>query len=198
MHIDVPAPASTLPVFSVDDAGWVARARRVPSPNRDDRPPGLPISLVVIHAISLPSGQFGGPDILRLFTNQLDAQARPEYASLRELRVSAHFLIRRNGELIQCVSCVQRAWHAGVSQWRGRRHCNAWSIGIELEGTDVTPFTPEQYQTLCALLRGLGQRYPLRDVAGHVHIAPERKTDPGPHFDWALLARTFPGLRVPY
>lgn len=197
MNIVVPEFANTLPAFTVGAGGRVARAQWVPSPHCDARPAGMPISLVVIHAISLPPGEFGGPHVLRLFSHQLDATVRPEYAALQGLQVSAHFFIRRRGELIQCVSCDQRAWHAGVSQWRGRTQCNAWSLGIELEGTDQVPFTAEQYQTLEALLRGLCQRYPLREVVGHEHIAPQRKTDPGPYFDWGFLARCFPWLRTP-
>ena len=189
--------ADLLPAFAVGAGGWVPRAQWVPSPHCDARPVGQPISLVVIHAISLPPGVFGGPDVLRLFSHQLDATVRPEYETLQGLQVSAHFFIRRRGELIQCVSCDQRAWHAGVSQWRGRSQCNAWSLGIELEGTDRVPFTLEQYQTLEALLRGLAQRYPLREVVGHEHIAPGRKTDPGPCFQWGFLLRRFPEWHFP-
>ncbi len=126
--------------FPVDALGIVRRARQIHSPNCDERPPRTPITLLVVHNISLPPGQFGGEDIIRLFTNRLDPEAHPAYASLRNLEVSSHFLIRRTGELIQFVPCLQRAWHAGVSRWRGREHCNAFSIGIELEGCDTQPF----------------------------------------------------------
>ncbi|GAB4121311.1 MAG: 1,6-anhydro-N-acetylmuramyl-L-alanine amidase AmpD [Sideroxydans sp.] len=157
----------------------------MPSPNFDRRPPGTPVSLLVIHSISLPPDQFGGPDVCRLFTNTLDCSAHPYYAQLQGLRVSAHFLIRRDGQIIQFVSCRQRAWHAGVSQWQGRERCNDFSIGIELEGCDSVPFETVQYRELIRLTRLLRRHYPLRDIAGHADIAPGRKTDPGQYFDWA-------------
>lgn len=150
---------------------------------------GTAISLVVIHGISLPPGQFGGDDVERLFTNTLDAAAHPAYASIAGLKVSAHFLIRRDGELVQFVSCHDRAWHAGVSSWQGRERCNEFSIGIELEGTDTVAYTPAQYRQLAALLPALRARYPLVAAVGHSDIAPGRKTDPGRAFDWARLAR---------
>lgn len=173
--------------FPVDAAGRVRRARQIPSPNCDERPPRTPISLLVIHNISLPPNQFGGDDIIRLFTNTLDPDSHPSYQGLRELQVSAHFLIRRDGELIQFVPCLQRAWHAGESNWRGRPHCNAFSIGIELEGCDTQPFEAAQYEVLVALANSLCDVYPITAITGHSNIAPGRKTDPGSCFDWALV-----------
>lgn len=168
-----------------DEAGWLAGARRVPSPNADARPPGTEVTLVVIHGISLPPGRFGGDAILDLFTNRLDPGLHPAFASIASLRVSSHFLIRRDGTLVQFVPCAMRAWHAGASQWEGRERCNDFSIGIELEGTDLVPYTSRQYRRLASLVRRLGKRWPVRDIAGHSDIAPGRKTDPGPAFDWA-------------
>lgn len=170
-----------------DDHGWLPLARRLPSPNCDARPAGAAIELLVIHAISLPPDEFGGPGIIDLFTNRLDPAEHPYYRSICDLRVSAHFLIRRAGELIQFVSCDQRAWHAGASSWRGRSACNDFSVGIELEGCDTTPFSSMQYQTLATLVNELRARFPIADIVGHSDIAPGRKTDPGPHFDWKRL-----------
>jgi AmpD protein len=168
----------------VDAAGWVDAARPLPSPNCDERPPGAAISLLVIHNISLPPGEFGGDGVLRLFANELDCTAHPYYASLAGLRVSAHFYIRRGGELLQFVPCSRRAWHAGESQWCGRKRCNDFSIGVELEGADDIPYAEAQYRVLARLTRALRSAYPIADVAGHCDIAPGRKTDPGPSFDW--------------
>ncbi len=164
--------------------GRVDAARYVASPNCDERPPGAAITLLVIHNISLPPGEFGGEDIARLFTNELDIAAHPYYRSLAGLRVSAHFLIRRTGELLQFVPCTKRAWHAGASSWCGRSGCNDFSIGIELEGADDVPYTDAQYRVLAELARALRSAYPITDIAGHCDIAPTRKTDPGPSFDW--------------
>jgi N-acetyl-anhydromuramoyl-L-alanine amidase len=172
---------------AVDETGWLSGARHIPSPNCDERPPGEPIRLVVIHAISLPPGEFGGPEIIALFTNCLDPEAHPYFREIQGLRVSSHFLVRRDGELIQFVSCVQRAWHAGVSNWMGRDRCNDFSIGIELEGCDQLAFEDAQYQALNRLLTVLRHRYPIEALAGHSEIAPGRKTDPGPRFDWHRL-----------
>lgn len=172
------------PDYTLDADGWSAGARRLPSPNFDLRPPGTAIDLLVIHNISLPPGQFGGPYIASLFTNALDHGAHPYFEQLRPLRVSAHFLILRTGELMQFVSADARAWHAGVSQFDGRERCNDFSIGIELEGSDFVPFEPAQYHCLAALTHALLRRYPLVSVVGHEHVAPGRKTDPGPYFDW--------------
>ncbi len=179
--------------LDLDAAGWVWPARHVPSPNADQRPAGTGPALLVIHNISLPPGQFGGPGVEQLFTNTLDATADPYYAGIAHLRVSAHFFIRRDGELVQCVPVTARAWHAGVSCWRGRERCNDHSIGVELEGTDTLPFTTAQYAQLAQLVRVLRQHYPdLREAAGHSDIAPGRKTDPGAGFDWPQLAQWIP------
>lgn len=167
--------------------GWFACARHLPSPNFDERPDGEVPSLIVVHAISLPPDQFGGQGVEQLFTNTLDPDEHPYYATICHLRVSAHFFIRRDGELIQFVSTDARAWHAGVSSWDGRERCNDFSIGIELEGCDSLPFAPEQYRRLARLLEILQANYPIRAVVGHADIAPGRKTDPGPCFDWACL-----------
>lgn len=164
--------------------GWLSGVRRIASANYDQRPPATKIDLLVIHNISLPPGQFGGPGIVKFFTNQLDIDAHTYYQQLKGVKVSAHFLIRRNGEIVQFVSCRQRAWHAGVSSWQGRTRCNDFSIGIELEGSDFVPYTDPQYAALARLTRRLQRSYPIRSIAGHSDIAPVRKTDPGPYFDW--------------
>lgn len=169
----------------IDAAGRVSGMRHINSPNHDRRSPGMAIELLVIHGISLPPGEFGGDAVERLFTNTLDTGTHPYYAQLKGLRVSAHFLIRRGGEIIQFVPCGRRAWHAGVSSWRGRERCNDFSVGIELEGSDEAAFTERQYRSLARLTRRLRRVYPIRDIVGHADIAPGRKTDPGPHFDWA-------------
>lgn len=169
---------------------WVQEARHVPSPNYNERPDGAVVDLIVVHNISLPPGQFGGPYIDDFFQNQLSIEADPFFAEIKDLQVSAHFLIRRDGALHQYVGCDKRAWHAGASSWCGREQCNDFSIGIELEGTDTTPFTTAQYQQLAALIQLLRQEYPSIQadrIVGHEDIAPGRKTDPGPCFDWALL-----------
>ena len=158
--------------------------RIVDSPNHDERPPGTEISLAVLHSISLPPGKYGGDGIECLFTNRLDPEAHPYFRQIHGVRVSAHFLVRRGGDLVRFVSPERRAWHAGPSSWRGRSRCNDFSIGIELEGCDTAAFEDAQYHSLAGLLRMLCTRYPIRDIAGHSDIAPERKTDPGPQFDW--------------
>ncbi len=178
-----------------DRAGWLDGVRRVPSPNCDTRPAGVAIELLVIHSITLPPGQFGGDEILQLFTNTLDCSLDERLAGLEALRVSAHFLIRRDGELIQFVPCVTRAWHAGLSSFEGRERCNDFSIGIELEGTDTEPFTERQYKILADLGQALVKAYPLIAVAAHSEIAPGRKTDPGPQFDWSRVSTALPCLR---
>jgi AmpD protein len=167
--------------------GWTTLARPVPSPNFGERPAGAGVSLVVLHSISLPPGDYGGDEVERLFTNRLDCDRHPYFAGLRGLKVSAHFFLRRDGELLQFVSCDQRAWHAGASQWRGRDNCNDYSIGIELEGLEGERFEVAQYERLATLLRALQARYGAFEVAGHEHVAPGRKRDPGPGFDWAGL-----------
>ncbi|KAB2969617.1 N-acetylmuramoyl-L-alanine amidase [Zoogloea sp.] len=159
------------------------------SPNADSRSADERITLVVIHAISLPPDRFGGPGVEQLFTNTLDPSEHPYYAAIHHLRVSAHFFIRRDGERIDFVSPDLRAWHAGVSQWKGRERCNDFSIGIELEGCDTLPFEPAQYLSLAALLDEICVRFPVTDVVGHSDIAPGRKTDPGPYFDWHRLGQ---------
>ncbi|WP_088282383.1 1,6-anhydro-N-acetylmuramyl-L-alanine amidase AmpD [Ideonella sp. A 288] len=169
--------------------GWWRGARIIESPNHGPRPDGLPIELVVLHSISLPPGQFGGDAVEQLFTNRLDPSAHPSFEPLRGLAVSAHFFVRRDGEVLQFVSCDRRAWHAGVSCWQGRDNCNDWSIGIELEGLEGDVFEQPQYLALATLMRALRRRYPITLVAGHEHVAPVRKRDPGPGFDWSLLQR---------
>ncbi len=172
------------PNFGLDAAGWCRAAAHLPSPNCDARPEGLAIDLLVVHNISLPAGQFGTPYIYDLFQNRLDTSADASFAELESLRVSSHFLIARDGRPTQFVSTLERAWHAGLSAHEGRERCNDFSIGIELEGSDDTPFEAAQYRTLVKLTEALAAAHPLRWVAGHQHIAPGRKTDPGPHFDW--------------
>jgi AmpD protein len=167
--------------------GWWQGARTCPSPNFGPRPEGMEIDLVVLHSISLPPGEYGGDAIEQLFLNCLDWDAHPYYQQIRGLQVSAHFVVRRSGETVQYVSCDARAWHAGRSQWRGRDNCNDYSIGIELEGLEGETFEPAQYAALVPLLRAIRARYPVREVVGHEHVAPGRKIDPGPGFDWAAL-----------
>ena len=167
--------------------GWWRGATRVRSPNAGPRPAGTEVTLAIVHSISLPPGHYGGDAIERLFTNRLDWDAHPYYQGLRGLRVSSHFLVRRGGELLQFVSARERAWHAGASAWRGRPDCNDYSLGIELEGLEGERFEPAQYATLARLLRAAARQYPLREVAGHEHVAPGRKQDPGPGFDWDRL-----------
>jgi AmpD protein len=161
--------------------------RIVESPNCDERPPDTDITLVVLHSISLPPGEYGGDSIERLFTNRLDPSAHPYFREIVELKVSSHFLIRRDGEAVQFVPVERRAWHAGASSWRGRNRCNDFSLGIELEGADDDFFTDAQYASLTSLLKQLRTKLPLRDVAAHSDVAPGRKTDPGAHFDWARV-----------
>ena len=176
-------------MITLDAQGHAAPARQIASPNWDERPDDCAIELVVIHNISLPPGEFGGDGVIELFGNRLDPAAHPYYREIHQLRVSAHFFIRRDGELIQFVPCAKSAWHAGVSEWQGRARCNDFSIGIELEGTDDLPFEPAQYAALNQLLQALYQAYPVRAVTGHSDIAPDRKTDPGPCFNWQQVIR---------
>ncbi len=173
----------------LDSEGWLTGPRRVLSPNCDERPAGQLVRLIVVHAISLPPGEFGGDGIERLFTNTLDSEAHPYYREIQFLRVSAHFLIRRDGEVVQFVPCRWRAWHAGSSSWRGAECCNDFSIGIEMEGDAELPFEAPQYPALARLIHTLRQHYPIEDIVGHADIAPGRKADPGPRFDWAHLHR---------
>lgn len=184
-HPGMSIRGNALPLrYGLEGHGWCRQATRVQSPNCDARPEGTQIDLLVLHNISLPAGQFGGPYIEKLFTNRLIADEHPSFGEIAALKVSAHFLIRRDGELIQFVACDHRAWHAGVSSFAQRERCNDFSIGVELEGTDDQPFDDAQYQVLARLTRALRRHYPLRFVAGHRDIAPQRKTDPGPCFDW--------------
>lgn len=173
--------------LTLDRHGWLQpqrKVRRARSPNQDARPTGNEPSLLVIHNISLPPGVFGGTEVADLFLNRLDVSTHPWLARLRDLRVSAHFFVRRDGGVMQFVASSQRAWHAGVSTFEGRERCNDFSIGIELEGTDTVPYTDAQYHTLVELTAVLRVRHALKAVRGHEHIAPGRKTDPGPSFDW--------------
>ncbi len=181
---------------NVDAEGWLAGARHRASPHCDERPADARITLVVVHGVSLPPGEFGGPWVEDFFTGRLDYRAHDYFASIRELRVAPHLLIRRDGEVVQFVSFVRRAWHAGRSSWRGREACNDYSIGIELEGSDTVPYTDAQYAALEAVLPVLAAAYPgLREdgVTGHADVAPTRKSDPGPAFDWARLGECLRG-----
>ena len=178
---------TTIPDHWHFEDGWLGGVRHVASANCNPRPAGTCPELIVVHGISLPPGQFGSGDIEALFTNKLDPTAHPYFAEVAHLEVSAHFLIRRTGEVVQFVSTDERAWHAGVSSWCGREHCNDFSIGIELEGTDDAPYEDPQYEALAALITVLRNHYPsIRSdaIVGHSDIAPGRKTDPGPAFDW--------------
>lgn len=179
-------------VFEIDATGLLHGAEYIASPNCDERPAGEAISLIVIHAISLPPGEFGGDGIECLFTNSLDPAGHPYYQGIWQLQVSAHFLVRRDGRVVQFVPCDKRAWHAGVSRWRERERCNDFSIGIELEGCDEKPFEDVQYETLAQLVNALLARYPGAELVGHADIAPGRKTDPGPCFDWTRLRSALP------
>lgn len=170
--------------LKVDAQGLLSGCEYIPSPNCDDRPAAA-IELLVIHNISLPPGEFGGDAVQRFFTNTLDPAAHPYYATIAGMKVSAHFFVRRDGRIVQFVPCLQRAWHAGESCWQGAFRCNDFSLGIELEGTDESPFTDAQYAALNRLTTALRAAYPIRGIAGHSDIAPQRKTDPGPCFDWA-------------
>lgn len=176
----------------IDRDGWLVSARKVPSPNFSSRPEGAVIELLVVHNISLPPGEFGGGYIEDFFCNQLEANAHPYFAEICDLKVSAHCLIKRSGSVVQFVSFNERAWHAGRSCFRGREECNDFSVGIELEGTDLEPYTKEQYEALASITQALEAHYPSFDktsIAGHCDIAPGRKTDPGPAFDWAYFRR---------
>ena len=173
----------------IDREGWLPGVRRVESPNCDDRPAGTEITLLVVHSISLPPGEYGGDSIERLFTNRLDPEAHPYFREIEGMKVSAHFLVRRDGRLIQFVPVYRRAWHAGASSWRGRTACNDFSVGVELEGTDDAPFEEAQYQALEELIARLRTALPLRDIAAHSDVAPGRKTDPGPAFAWHRVLR---------
>ncbi|OHX21468.1 1,6-anhydro-N-acetylmuramyl-L-alanine amidase AmpD [Chromobacterium sphagni] len=176
---------ATPPALALGADGWMRGALQQASPNCDERSPGCVPELLVIHNISLPPCRYGGPGVQQLFGNSLNPDDDPYYQSIHQLRVSSHFFIRRDGRLLQFVPVGQRAWHAGVSSWRGREKCNDFSIGVELEGCDFEPFSEAQYRMLAALSAELRRHLPLSALAGHEHIAPGRKTDPGPWFDWA-------------
>jgi AmpD protein len=182
--------------FNINADGWCEGAQWQPSPNCDARPDGCAIDMLLIHNISLPPDQFGGPYIADLFGNRLDYDAHPYFDRLRPLRVSAHFLIRRDGGLMQFVSTDARAWHAGASAFAGRERCNDFSIGIEMEGSDFQPFEEAQYAVLVQLTNALLARYRLADLVGHEHVAPGRKTDPGPYFDWLRYRRSLAASRL--
>jgi N-acetyl-anhydromuramoyl-L-alanine amidase len=179
--------------------GLVEQARQVPSPNQDARPPGASIDLIVVHGIGLPPGEFGGPWVEALFLNRLPAEVHPFFRTLEGLKVSAHVFVRRDGSMLQFVPFHARAWHAGASSWRHRTACNDFSVGIELEGADEVPYEPVQYEVLAQLVAVLRLTYPTlaRDaIVGHSEVAPGRKTDPGPGFDWSQLGR-LPAGRTP-
>ena len=196
--MNVPRGGPTAPSAWRD--GWLRGAERVVSPNCAPRPIGVAIDLVVIHSISLPPGEYGGDAVERLFTNRLDWDAHPYFATIRGLRVSAHFFVRRHGAVLQFVSCDEQAWHAGRSDWRGRGDCNPYSIGIELEGLEGQRFETAQYERLQSLIRDLAGHYPVACVTGHQHVAPGRKLDPGGGFDWHALQRSvaLPGLEFTF
>ncbi|MFN9708761.1 MAG: 1,6-anhydro-N-acetylmuramyl-L-alanine amidase AmpD [Burkholderiales bacterium] len=186
---------------AVWNQGWWAHADHCASPHHGPRPDGEAIDMVVIHSISLPAGVYGGAYIHQLFLNRLDTSAHPEFERLRGLQVSAHFLIRRDGFIVQFVSCDHRAWHAGQSNWRGRNNCNDFSIGIELEGLEGLSFEKPQYKALLRLIRSIRRHYPIAHIVGHEHIAPDRKQDPGAQFNWRHLRQelgeaglSFPGM----
>jgi len=185
-------------------AGWYRFAKALPSPNFGERPEGAQVDLIVLHSISLPPGRYGGDEVQRLFTNRLDWDAHPYFQQIRGTEVSSHFYVRRDGELWQFVSCDARAWHAGASTWRGRTNCNDDSIGIELEGLEGEHFEDAQYETLAKLCAAIAQCYAIGFIAGHEHVAPGRKIDPGPGFSWPRLqerigwpASMFPKGTVP-
>ena len=188
------------PDLALDARGdWLQGVRRMPSPNADERPPGVEPELVVVHGISLPPGRFGSGRVHRLFLNVLDWDEHPYFKQIEGLKVSAHVLVERDGGLVQFVPFRRRAWHAGASAFAGRARCNDFSVGIELEGTDDLPYEPVQYRRLAALVGALARRWPRigpQRVVGHCHVAPGRKTDPGPSFDWALLRRLLDAARA--
>ncbi|HSV47913.1 MAG TPA: 1,6-anhydro-N-acetylmuramyl-L-alanine amidase AmpD [Ramlibacter sp.] len=196
MTTPAPEAAQATPLWQ---GGWYGFARRHDSPNFGPRPAGALVDLLVVHSISLPPGQYGGGAVQQLFGNTLDWNAHPYFKSIEGLQVSSHFYIERGGQLWQFVSCDDRAWHAGVSRWRGRTNCNNDSVGIELEGLEGERFEDAQYESLTGLCSALAQHYPIAYIAGHEHIAPGRKQDPGPGFDWPRLRRSlsWPDDRFP-
>lgn len=178
--------------------GWLQHAHHLESPNFGPRPNGIAVDLLVIHSISLPPGQYGTGCVQQLFTNTLDWSAHPYFQQIEGIEVSAHFFIERTGRLWQFVSCDQRAWHAGKSEFKGKSNCNDYSIGIELEGLEGHSFECPQYRTLVWLCRTLALRYPISNLVGHEHIAPGRKKDPGPGFDWQQLTQSLSHLHIPF
>jgi AmpD protein len=200
MAIDSSSSPASLAAPATWQHGWHVRARRVNSPNFGPRPAQAPIDLVIIHSISLPPGVYGGDEVERLFTNTLDWESHPYFDLIRGAKVSSHFFIRRNGELVQFVSVEDRAWHAGKSSWQGLDNCNDHSVGIELEGLEHHPFEEPQYTTLTMLLNDLRGAWPLRHVVGHEHVSPGRKQDPGRDFDWRRLGLLsgWPGELLPH
>lgn len=170
--------------MEIDQSGFLKGVRFIPSPNFDERPPEEPVTLLVIHNISLPPREYGGNGVIEFFTNRLDPAEHEYYRMISDLKVSAHFFIRRDGEIIQFVNCNLRAWHAGLSKWKDRERCNDFSIGIELEGSDFDPYAEIQYEKLAELTLALQKAYPIEDITGHANVAPNRKTDPGPFFAW--------------
>lgn len=183
-------PERPPPTHALWEDGWYQYARKLPSPNFGPRPASAQIDLIVLHSISLPPGVYGGTQVQHLFTNTLDWNAHPYFKTIEGLQVSSHFYIQRGGEIWQFVSCDARAWHAGASCYRGRSNCNDDSIGIELEGLEGESFEPAQYEALQVLCPAIAQNYPIAHIAGHEHIAPGRKTDPGPGFQWLFLQQT--------
>lgn len=179
------------------DDGWLALASPLASPNFGERPAQTPVSLVVIHNISLPPDEFGADWVEDFFLNRLDSTVHPYFETISGVEVSAHFYIRRDGRVIQFVGCDKRAWHAGRSTWQARDNCNDYSIGIELEGCDTQAFTEDQYAALWQVLDAVVARYPIEGLAGHSDVAPGRKTDPGPYFDWLAVRQRYPRLSVP-
>ena len=175
------------PTLRINSAGYVNAATQVASPNYDARPENCVIDMIVIHNISLPPNEYGGSGVVQLFTNTLNPAEHPYYAEIYTRKVSSHFFIRRDGEIIQFVSCLQRAWHAGISSWQGRERCNDFSVGIELEGSDFEVFEARQYKTLQSLINCLKKTYAIQYVVGHNDISPGRKTDPGPYFEWQKI-----------
>lgn len=174
--------------LQINSAGICSEADFIASPNVDARPDIQNIGLIVIHNISLPPNQYGGNGVIELFTNQLNPKEHPYYADIAHLKVSSHFFIRRDGSLIQFASCLDRAWHAGQSIWQGKERCNDFSVGVELEGSDFEAFEAAQYQMLNKLILALKHAYPIEAITGHSDIAPNRKTDPGPYFDWSQIS----------
>lgn len=177
--------------------GWLSAAAHLPSPNFGERPTGSVVSLLLLHNISLPPDEFGGDWVEDFFLNRLDPTVNPYFSTISDLQVSAHFYVRRDGRIIQFVGCDQRAWHAGQSSWSGSENCNDYSVGIELEGSDFQPYEAVQYEALWPLLDALQARYPIQAIAGHCHVAPGRKTDPGPCFDWPAVCLRYPNLILP-